>query len=235
MPDAVTALNGSQPFFVSAGAATNPDGSIKWSALDESTRLVLQGRDADRAKRGGVKVAAIATSSVDAPCDQTILSLYHVGGNVHSLESMLSTAAAVYRGRVTGKAEGFNGTNPSTLLRIEITRALRTSPGLPNSGPVEVLYPTADFSIEGKRFCNAGLIPGFAPAIGDEVLLFPYDPPRDTTGTFLNIQPQQLIFERAGRLYVARPMTADANRLHVSTLRDFEVRIRTAADERKVR
>ncbi len=114
-------------------------------------------------------------------------------------------------------------------------RALRTSVGFPSHGDVYVLYPIADFKIEGRRFCNAGPIPDFNPAIGDELMIFCYDQPNDTTGQFLPTREQQLIFERGGKLYASKPLRSDPELLRTTGLSEIERRAKAGRDDRSLR
>jgi hypothetical protein len=229
-PDNITRQGASAPFFVSAAAATNSDGSIRWAAFNQSAQLILHMKIANRSQ----SARAEAESSTAEGCNESILTFFHVGGDVNSLDALVASAPAIYRARVVSMSQGFDEmSGPTTVLATEIVRPIRTEPGFPKAGIVYVLYPKADFRIGGVHFCNAGPNANYSPKEGDELLIFAYDRPVDTTGLFLLTRPQQLIFQRDGKLFAARPLTSDSTLLHTSTLRQLELTVTNSTRERK--
>jgi hypothetical protein len=228
-PDTITRQGASAPFFVSAASATNSDSSIRWAAFDQSTQLLLQMKIANRSQGARVQ----SESSAAEPCTESILTFNHVSGDTNSLDALIASAPAIYRARVVSMVQGFSDTgSPTTVIAAKIVRPLRTAAGFPKSGIVYVEYPKADFRIGGIRFCNAGPNAAYSPNEGDQLLIFAYDQPRDTTALFLMTRPQQLIFERDGKLFAARPLTSDPTVLRSSTLRQLESAIANPAKER---
>jgi hypothetical protein len=228
-PDTITRVGAPAPFFVSAASATNSDNSIRWEAFDQSTQLLLQMKIANQPQ----SARAQSESSTAEPCNESILTFNHVSGDTNSLDAMIASAPAIYRARIVSMVQGFSDTgSPTTVLAAKIVRPLRTAAGFPKSGTVYVEYPKADFRIGGIRFCNAGPNAAYSPKEGDQLLIFAYDQPRDTTALFLMTRPQQLIFETDGKLFAARPLTSDPTVLRSSTLRQLEPAITGPAKER---
>jgi hypothetical protein len=195
-------LGADAPFFVSARFATDESGQIRWSAFTDDNRMALKMRldEMDRVRR----LTATSGAPVSEACSTTTITFFHVSGPHRSWEELLEHADAVYRGRVVSTTPGFQSTTPETLLSVVIIDRIRRAQGFPAEGFVTILYPAADFTIGGTRFCNAGQNSPFIPAVGDEVLIFAYDKPADQSGTFLLTLPDQLIFGRDHRL-IGRP------------------------------
>jgi hypothetical protein len=183
------------PFFISARLATSESGQIRWSAFTDDNRMALKMR-LDEMDRVGAPVSEA--------CSTTTITFLHVSGPHRSWEELVDHAEAVYRGRVVAATPGFAFTTPETLLSVLVIDRIRLAQGFPTEGFVTILYPAADFTIGGTRFCNAGQNSPFIPAVGDEVLIFAYDRPADQSGTFLLTLPDQLIFGRDHRL-IGRP------------------------------
>jgi len=206
LPDTLARRGATGPFFVSAQAATNGDGSLRWEALSEASRTALRIELPDRDAQNGRRTDA---GSGEDRCPTYTYSVTHVQGDTHALAPMIGKARAVYRAEVGAMEEGFNGAAPTALVAATITRTVRAGADFPTSGPIYFFYPRADFKIEGHRFCNAGPNVAYAPQPGDRVLIFAYDAPADETGLFLNVRPEQLVFERGGRLFFIGPFPSD--------------------------
>lgn len=177
------------PFFVSAESARDGKGGIRWDAFESGVREVMQAETARKTASTG-------------PCPVRTISFDHSGGDFRTLNEIVAHAAVAYRAHVVSVAPGLEYTTPVSLLGIEIDKASRPNQQFPNAGTFYVIYPQADFAIGGVRFCNAGPVDGFAPAIGDQLLLFGFDPP--ITGDnyrFVVTRPQHLIFSRDKHLY----------------------------------
>ena len=219
-PETLTRKGANAPFFVSATSATDADGSLRLAAFDEGTKQLLR---AKRPEKETVAATSHSTSTHE-PCATSAIHLYQVSGDVSSLDAMKLNARAIYRGRIVALTPGFDMGNPSTVITLQVTNAVRRAVNFPSSGQIHVIYPQASFSIGGSQYCNAGPIRDFSPAIGDNVLLFAYDAPRDATGSFLLTLPQQIIFERGARLYAARPVGNQPGFARL-TLRDLETSV----------
>ncbi|HEY2093058.1 MAG TPA: hypothetical protein VGJ81_14320 [Thermoanaerobaculia bacterium] len=204
-PDTLTRQGAPGPFFVSSAAATNANGSIRWESFDAASRLVLQRR-----------------TTGDPRCEDSTVDSVHVSGNTHSFEAMMTRAPAVYAAEITSMKQGFEGAMPTTLIAAMIRTVVRSGAGFPHSGTVYVLDPQADFRLAGRRFCNAGVHPAYTPQIGDQVMIFSYDPPNDMTGSFLLTRPEQLLFERGDRLFAARAFSHHPLMRNGSTLSTLE-------------
>ena len=225
LPDTLTRRGAPGPFFVSAQAATNGNGSIRWEALSEASRMALHVemplRDEQNRRRSDAEGG-------EERCPTYTYSVTHVQGDTHALAPMIGKARAVYRAEVGAMEEGFNGSVPTELVAATITRTVRAGADFPTSGPIYFFYPRADFKIEGHRFCNAGPNVAYAPQPGDRVLIFAYDAPADETGLFLNVRPEQLVFERGGRLFFIGPFPSDPA-IREATLESLESAV-TAAE-----
>ena len=225
-PPTLTTAGAHAPFYVSAASATERDGSLRWSAFDSPTQFIIQRRIAASQT---TRAASQSVASATEPCQATV-HLYHVSGRVDSLDAMIATAPAVYRGQIISITPGFEMGSPSILIGVQITHAVRTATNFPSKGIVYVLYPKADFAIAGTRFCNGGLMGSYSPSTGDRMLIFSFDPPRDTTSSFLLTRPQQLVFEHGGTVFASKPLDL-SNRPELESLQALENTIPTMKPE----
>lgn len=185
-PAALSRPGANAPFFLSAESASDEKGGIRWDAFDSGLREVMQAETARKMSTGS-----------GGPCPVRIITFDHSGGDFRRLDEIVAGAAVAYRAHVISVTPGFESMTPVSLLGIEIDKVPRPNKQLPSAGMFYVIYPQADFAIGGVRFCNVGPIDGLAPVIGDQLLLFGFDPP--ITGEnyrFLLTRPQHLVFSR---------------------------------------
>lgn len=189
----------SEPFFISAGAATQPNGAFKWDALPENLQIVLRTQLQERAAR---RRTVASDTSDGEPCDVRVLTTQHLGVSTRSWEDVFNGATSIYRGTIVDLVPGFNYTRPVTLVTMRVDRASKRADGYPASGTVRFISSGADFTIGGERFCNAGSHSGFVPQIGDQVLLLPSLVPFEAEGTFQPIGDEQIVFGRGRDVFV---------------------------------
>jgi hypothetical protein len=199
----------SQPFFISADSARQENGDIRWDAFESSVRTRLQAQTAKR-KMSTAPVQE-STAGSASPCGVQIIIFDEAPGAFLKFDQVAANAPAAYRGHVVSIVPGFESTTPVSLVGIEIDKVLRPDFRFPDAGILYVIYPQADFTIGGDRFCNAGPVRGFAPSVGDKLLLFGFEPPM-TSGTyqFLGVRPSHLVFSDGKRVYSSFPELAKA-------------------------
>lgn len=147
------------------------------------------------------------------PCGVFILTTHQTSvGPLESWDEVAQSAGAIYLGTVTAVTAGFQGRVPASILRVEDLEVFATAPGFPREGPVYVLYPAADFNVNGKRLCNAGPDASYRPMAGDQVLIVAHDPPPDGEGRFLPTELEQLVFARGERVVVPARLRNDESR-----------------------
>jgi hypothetical protein len=170
-------------------------------------------RIADRERRTATSVQAqMSAGEIGklAPCGDFIITAHRTTvGPLKSWDEVAQSAAAVYLGTVTAVTPGFHGSVPSSVIRVEHLKVFKAAPEFPSGGPLYVLYPSADFSVNGKRMCNAGPDPSYRPMTGDQILIVAHDPPADREGRFLTTEEEQMIFARGERLVVPARLRSD--------------------------
>lgn len=208
-PPAVLRRTGSNyPFFVSAAAATNADGSLNSAVLGSDVIVALESRQQQALVTG--KVRSSPSRSTDAPCPMTMSYTHEVERPFTSWKLQLENADAVIMGKVVSVTPGFRLASPVLLVAVEVMRFVRTSKGYPLD-VVYIVWPAADFLVGTERYCNSGPIGsvGFAPKIGDQAMLFAYSPPEDESGRFLPTEIQNLFFAHAGRVNLPPSLRRD--------------------------
>jgi hypothetical protein len=182
-----------EPTWIAASQVLTSAGVVR-DSVDASTRKIVQAR----ALKPTVAAAA-------GPCEDAFFRPYHGATDrpYLSVSALLRNAEAAYRGTITHATPGFSRGMPVTLLTVLITQTGRRTDEFPENGSVYVEFRGADFALAGARYCNRSPITGYSPAIGDEVVIFAFNPPRDTSGRFLYTAPEHLVFAKDGRLLAA--------------------------------
>lgn len=201
----------SEPFWVAASPLSAGD-RLSLEAVDSGTRAAIESAlGATPARTHAESVSA----TPDAPCETITVRPYHFNRDrpYDSLADLRAYALAIYKGRISNSTAGFSRGVPSTLLEIQVDSVIRKGDGYPHQRSFYVEWPAADFRLRGARFCNAAPAEGFAPAIGDEVVLYSYDAPTDEARKFLNLAPEQILLLKGGKaLRIGKPGPG-ANRL----------------------
>jgi hypothetical protein len=148
-----------------------------------------------------------------------------------SLSDLTEQALAIYSGRIEGISQGFFSGLPSSLLRVKVTKAFRSS-DLVARDEVLVYYPLARFTIGSSTFCG-GFHGMFEPAVGNRVLVFVYDPPTNAAQTLVYPRSPELFFQTsAGRLIVPRELKTDQGIAAAGSLDDLEKLLRYQIKEK---
>lgn len=101
---------------------------------------------------------------------------------------------------------GFYLGEPNTLLTVSVDRMLRSSGDFAKGKVFYVIYPYARFSIGEVNFCKGDTDYPYRPEVGDSIMVFPFRAGRDKSGQLVLAQPQELFFERSGRVTVPRKL-----------------------------
>lgn len=110
-----------------------------------------------------------------------------------SLSHLSEQAIAIYGGKVESVWQGFFDGVPSSLLRVRIMEAFRSSP-LMDGREVLIPHPYARFKIRDKTFCG-GSSAIYRPSVEDPVLVFVYDPPLNAARTLIFPRSPEIFFE----------------------------------------
>jgi hypothetical protein len=149
-----------------------------------------------------------------------------------SLSDLAEQALAIYSGRIEGISQGFFSGLPSSLLRVKVTKAFRSS-NLVASDEILIYYPFARFKVGSSTFCG-GFHGMFEPAAGDRLLVFIYDPPVDAAQTLVYPRSPELFFQSsAGRLIVPRELKTDRDLAAAGSLDDLEKLLRYQLKEKR--
>jgi hypothetical protein len=203
VPSALTVAGQQQPFFFSAASVTDSDGRFRWDAVPEPARDLLR-------VQVMVPNRAISSASESArPCPtHTTISHWGEAPPHRTLDELLASADAIYRGRIKSVTPGFLLQSPATLLAVGVERAVRRGAAYPTGDTIYITHLVADFSVDGTRFCDFGPNDGFVPQAGDEILLLANTPADDMTGRYLKTTPEQVFFSRNGKVIGATSLRA---------------------------
>jgi hypothetical protein len=224
-----------QPLWISAEALVDPEKIIDADRIPsvalrmdiEKQRESLKGRD----KRSLTEDASSRVELIPASeCKNSVLTSAHRGGEDPSatLSDLTTYSQAIFIGTIRSIEVGFSWSEPSSLLRVQVSRVVKGS--VPQN-PLYVDYPIARFKLGPFTFCNGNK--GFEPHPGDEILLFDYTGPegRDDVLYFprfdqIFFQPQEGLpilpphFKTAPELKGARTLSEVIDRLRSRGLLD---------------
>lgn len=222
------------PVWVSAEAATTPDGQINWDLLGESAHQnylgVLRMTPPLLAKPPGDQSAPQYdpnSSGLRPDCVYYGASYYDSPGHPsdRTLDDVFRNARTIARGRIVALTPGFYLGEPSTLLTVEIERTFRAPAERFQSDVLHVIYPYARFSIGGVSFCKGDTEFPYRPQVGDRSLVMPFRMPRDKGGSLFLAGPRELIFETGGgRLVLPQRFAASLGSSGFNQLEDLERR-----------
>jgi len=202
-----------EPVWISAEEAAAPEkGGLRWRSFSESDQGNLRRFLAESERLQGERKSHGAQDS-DLTCP-IFLSTPDEGRidpkPNRSFSDLAGQALAIYRGRIEGISQGFFDGLPSSLLRVKVTEAFRSSKEVAKE-EVLIPYPFARFKIGASIFCG-GSAALYQPVTGDQVLVFIYDPPLDAARNLVYPRSPELFFQTAaGRLIVPEALKTDRN------------------------
>lgn len=197
IPETLSRSGAATPFFVSARSIERPGGGLNLTAFSDPVMRQAIEIEFERRKSGAI-----------ADCTTSTMSAASSGSFVRSVNELGATSQAIYLGRVVAAIPGFALSAPATMLAVEITEPRRTTSAFPTAGRIYVLYPAADFTIDGTRFCSAS-VHGAVPVAGDEIALFASEAPVDADGIVIPIGVNQIAFTSGTTLRVSPALRPD--------------------------
>lgn len=169
------------PLWVSAEAATKPDGMVDWELLGEDARRNFRNleRQPPMSFTTFQHVRELGALIERTNPDGTTTTIYHYGvsskespGDTwRSLEEVARDARAVFLGTVSGVSEGFFDGAVGSLLTVRVEDVLLGSDRHEVESKAYVYYPEARFSIGGLNFWKTNPTYPPRPDVGDRILL----------------------------------------------------------------
>lgn len=228
LPETIALKGAKQPFWISASAATDEHGSIRWSAFDTANRHLIEAEMKRMEARAAERHVTQKTTATE-PCPEITLQTGGGHGLDRSWNDLRANSRAVYVGTITAARQGFLWGIVSTLYELRVEKTIRVTPGYPAGESLYFGYPAADFTLGGTRFCNAGPRHSVAPAVGDRVLLFAFDPAVDPAELFVPTKASHLFFAHDGALVVPAQAAGDST---LPSPLSFEALERAAEEQR---
>lgn len=220
------------PLWVSAEAAASEKGDVRWDLFsstdqDNLRRFLASSERLRREAKSSQGQQAGGKQQTDLECPLTLVSeeeRIDLKPN-NSFSNLVEQALAIYSGTIEGISPGFFSGVPSSLLRVKVTKAFRSS-DLVAKDEVLVYYPLAHFTIGSSTFCG-GFHGMLEPAVGNRVLVFVYEPPTNAAQTLVHPQSPEFFFQTSeGHLIVPRELKTDRDIAAVGKLDDLERRLR---------
>jgi len=188
------------PFWLSARAATGPNGDFRWELLDPSDRQMFQSyiERGSYEEIGCIGIERIFTSPLNPPPH-------------HTLEDLVDHSVTIVSGTVVGRKPGFLNGTPGYLLRLKVLDTFKTSAQIGPRDFIYFFYPKGEFEAGGYRFCVVQPELPAVPWLGDRLLIMPLYPPLDESQSILRVRFDQIFIEKAsGRFAVARRWESQA-------------------------
>lgn len=198
-----------EPLWVSAEAATGPDGILDWETLGEEAYQNFQNLATSppvpysilEGFPGSREMALVAEKRNP---DGTITIWYHYGWSSldmpmgerwQSLEQLATSAHVIYLGTVVGLAEGFFQGGVASLLTIRLDEVLCARSGHQPASEVYLYYPAAQFSIGELNFWKSNPVYPERPEVGDRILVADDRPPADAGSVTVLPHPDGIFIE----------------------------------------
>jgi hypothetical protein len=216
------------PSWVSAEAAATPDKSgLRWQLFSDTDlgNLSRFAAENERVKKERKSQGAIE-SALDCPIYVSTPDPERIDPKPNrSFADLEKQALAIYSGQIESISRGFFDGLPASLLQVKVTEAFRTSEQVARE-TVLIPYPFARFKIGESTYCG-GSTEMYQPAIGDQVLVFIYDPPLNAARTLVFPRNPELFFQStAGRLVVPAPLKTDRDIAIAGSLERLEKLLR---------
>lgn len=200
---------GEPPLWISAEAATGPDGQVDWSLLGEKAHHGFERFSKSPPipyslleRSPGTREMSTVAQEVKPGGESTLW--YHYGFNSvdtpmgerwGTLEELALKATVIYEGKVIGLSEGFFDGSPASLMTIRIENSLRSQKGHKAEGEVYLYYPEAKFSIGELNFWKSNPLYPPRPSLGDSVIIADDRPPADLEGFMVLPHPDGIFIE----------------------------------------
>ncbi len=224
-----------QPVWISAEEAAAPEkGGLRWHLFSESDQGNLRRFMAESERLiGEQKSREVREPNLDCPIFLSTSEEGRIDPKPNrSFSDLAEQALAIYRGRIEGISQGFFDGVPSSLLRVKVMEAFRSSK-LVAREEVLIPYPFARFKVGASTFCGgSGAL--YQPAAGDQVLVFIYDSPLDAARTLVYPRSPELFFQTsAGRFIVPGPLKTDQDIAVAGSLEGLEKLLRQGLKDRQ--
>jgi hypothetical protein len=216
------------PVWISAEEAATPEKEgLRWQLFSESDQGNLRRFVAESERlKGEGKSRGARESDLDCPIFLSTPDEGRIDPKPNrSFADLTRQALAIYSGRIEGISQGFFDGLPSSLLKVKVTEAFRSSDRVARE-EVLIPYPFARFKAGASTFCG-GSAEMYQPATGDQVLVFVYDPPLDAARALIYPRgPELFIQSTAGRLVVPAPLKTDRDIAVAGSLERLEKLLR---------
>lgn len=125
-------------------------------------------------------------------------------------EDLVRAARGIYSASITDLSQGFFLGNPASVLKLEIAKVWKASPGEAPAKELFAVYPFARFAIGEAVFCSGEPGSLHEPKTGQRVLLFVTSEPLDPQRTLVWVDSESLISEDGnGKLSLPRSFQND--------------------------
>ena len=190
-------LLSSVPAWISLNQVLNLDGTIDWSRLPPGAKRDFD--DALWAEEANPPLLRFPPDATLMPkpegCEVLFLGWRWPSFDqpASDLADLVDHSLAIYRGRVSGRSQGFSWKEPATLIGLGVTDPIKESDEVAK-GRVWMIYPSARFTAEGRTVYRWLRAFPPAPQDGDEVLLFVFGEPVDAEGRVVSLADPRFLF-----------------------------------------
>ena len=181
-----------RPIWVSESVAFDSEGNLRSDLFSPHIRTRL---DELRKVNGNECLRFAAAPSIDhfLPTD--------------SLAALAAHSLYVVAGEVVSSEKGFYAGNPGTLFHVRVSHHVKRPS--PSSIPTAFLF-VGDGRIDTARGAICAMTPlhSIVPRVGDRVMFFAYQSPRDVENNIFLAEPhQQIVVQEGDRLHLPRALS----------------------------
>jgi hypothetical protein len=183
------------PVWISATAATDADGALRYDLLPRwRIETLEQLRAIERARRANAS-SHLATG--DSDCEFFVGEVPIENDDVPAISDFMSAVAyarAIFSGKVVTITPGFIDGLPASLLEVRVADRVKGRDVYASSASIYVAYPAARFAAGGKQYCIRPRFNSHMPQIGDDVLVFALRGPADEQRQIARVESRDLLF-----------------------------------------
>jgi hypothetical protein len=153
-----------------------------------------------------------------------------------TLADLSANAQTIVQGKIVQRTLGFFEDRPAALLTVRIDRQLHGDGSVTPQKEILVYYPEAEFRAGDDTYCIRPATHPARPRVGDQILVFAYLAPIDTSGRLIYGQASKhLVFETAaGQLVPPVALRRELEEARITTLDQLFERVSNPASPRRV-
>lgn len=197
--------SGATPIFIAGSSMYSANGELSavvpqdWRAQQQQLATMMA--RCGSAHNQSMSTAHTSSSALTEPCGGAMIAESSRESLVSrdSRQASIANAVAIVAGTVKSITPGFFYGYPGSLIELrELDKIKLEAPFARVRDTLFIRLPYAHFISGGVEYCRETGANAYIPALGDQLLIFAYDPPSDVSGTFVYTTSSDVIAQSGG-------------------------------------